>query len=323
MRASTEARARSRAYSLFARLVGAGPSSKLELEAARAEERMAAAIASYADIDELLSDHQHVFGFSCPPFESALLDPLGVLGNETSLRLRDTLARVGIAEGPGGEEPDHLATELYALALLAAAEADALEDAEGGSVERTREAARHLLDAHLLRWLPTWAAAVRRANRRWPSALAHAVEELVLQHRSQLGLADDRELAFELPPMGVSLEDAGTGLGDIARLLACPARSGMLLARDDIAWLGRSLATPRGFGDRATLLENLLRAGAELGSMGGVLELLEAKMASARDQLAAERLADVPERLRAPWQARLDETRGLITRVRDAYRDVA
>ncbi|MBC7172315.1 MAG: hypothetical protein H5U40_07820, partial [Polyangiaceae bacterium] len=94
--AEAHARARSRAYSLLARLAGGGPSSARELEAATADEGMASAIASYGgDLDGLAADYQHVFGFSCPPFESALLDPEGHLGNETSERVRQTLASAG------------------------------------------------------------------------------------------------------------------------------------------------------------------------------------------------------------------------------------
>lgn len=318
----TEARARSRAYALLARLVGAGPSSERELEAARAHAGMASAIASYAgDLDALAADHQHVFGMSCPPFESAMLDPDGQLGGETSERLRRTLAEVGIAAGPGGEEPDHLAAQLYALALLAGAEADALEDGELAIAERLRAQARRSMDAHLLRWLPTYGAAVRRAARAWPSALMEAMEGVALHHRSALGAFEGDPLA--LPSIGLTLDDEETGLADIARVLARPARAGVLISRDDVARLGRSSATPRGFGDRATLIENLLRAGAQLGTLDELLEALGALLAGARAELDGERFADVPLALRAPWQARIDAIGALLAKVREASRALA
>lgn len=319
--AEMHSRARSRAYALFARLVSE-PSSGRELEAAAENAIIARAIASYGgDLDSLAADHQHVFGFSCPPFESAMLDPESQLGGETSARAREALAAAGIAEGPGGEDPDHLATQLYALALLAGAEADALEDQKTSIAEATRTKARHLLDAHLLRWLPSYASAVRRADRAWPAALVSAIEELVLQHRSTLGAADEADLAFELPPLGISLEEPGTGLDDIARALCRPARAGIWISRDDAARLGRSSATPRGFGERATILENLLRAGAQLGSFVNVIDGLVVLLREASAELGDERLADVPLRLREPWRARIEASCALLASLREASRD--
>jgi len=316
------AKALSRAYSLLARLVSRGPAATIELEAATADAGIATAVASYrGDLDALAVDHQHVFGFSCPPFESAMLDPEGHFGNETSDRVRDALAATGIAEGPDGEEPDHLATQLYALALLAGAEADAREDGETATALGMQARARRILDAHLLRWLPSYALAVRRTARAWPAALMHTIEETVLLHRSCVGAPEQGDVAFELPPLGVSLDDEATGLEDIARVLARPARAGLLISRDDAAYLGRSSNTPRGFGDRVTLIENLLRAGAQLGTIGHVLSSLGELLDEVSAQLTAERLADVPIELRAPWQARIAETRALLERMREASRD--
>lgn len=319
--AEARARARSRAYSLLARLAGSGASSARELEWASAHAGMASAIASYeGDLDALAADHQHVFGFSCPPFESALLDPRGHLGNETSDRVQRTLASAGIAEGPGGEPPDHLAAQLYALALLSGAEADAHGDAEAAIADRMRAQARQLLDTHLLRWLPMYATTVRRTKRPWPIALVHTIEEVALEHRAGLDTADDAGLAFELPPVDISLDDGATGLAEIARVLATPARAGALLSRDDAARLGRESDTPRGFGDRATLIENLLRAGAQLGSLDELLSALVTLLRGAQAELGEDRLSDIPLALRAPWRARIDETCALLARVSEASR---
>ncbi len=306
-----EADARSRAYALLARLVAAGPEAST-LEAAALDTRMAEAIASYGgDLDALAADHQHVLGLSCPAYESVLLDPEARIGGEIGDRVRRVV-------GKGRDPADHLASELEALALFAGAEADAEQDAERAIAEQMRARARHLLDAHLLRWLPTLAAAVRRAGRPWPAALLQAIEDVVLQHRSVLGAADRADLAFVLPPLGLSLDDPDTGLAEIALALARPARAGCLVSRDDIAALGRGTGTPRGFGDRATLIENLLHSGAELGSITDVVEALSRLLQSARAELDAGRLADVPPELRAPWKERIDLTCALLDRLREA-----
>lgn len=302
---------RARAYALLARLASA-PSPRW-LDAARADPRMAAAIASYPDPDELAADHQHVFGFVCPPFESALLDADGTLGGETSARVERSIADCGLGRGPGGEPPDHLATQLHALALLSGAEDDATEDGQGPIASGLRERQRAILHEHLLRWLPMLSLAVRRSERAWPTAFIDTVLDVALHHASELGPGASE---LVLPPLALSLEDAETGISEIARALARPARAGALVTRDDIARLGRATSTPRGFGDRTTLMENLLRAGASLGSLEDVLGSLAALLAGVRAELDDERFTDVPRALRAPWRARIDETCAVLDRMR-------
>jgi TorA maturation chaperone TorD len=281
---------------------------------------MARAIASYGgDADALAADHQHVFGIACPPYESALLEPDGSLGGEVSDRARRAVAAAGVSSGPGGEPPDHLSAQLYALALVSGAEADAIDDGKDAEATRARALARHLLDGHLLRWLPSLAIAVARCGRAFPSALVETALDVALQHRSVLGAPDAADLDLALPPIALSLHEKGTGLDEIAALLARPARAGALLGRDDVARLGRASRTPRGFGDRATMIENLLRTGAQLGSLGEVIDAIAATLRATRDALGDERLADVPPALVAPWRARLDETCEVLERLRSAY----
>jgi TorA maturation chaperone TorD len=316
--AEHQASARSSAYALLARLVSAGPTPRL-LEGAALDARLARAIAGYAgELDSLAVDHQHVLGFCCPPFESALLDPESNVGGEVSDRVRRALGAGEVAIGPGGEAADHLASELIALALFAGAEADAERDGEHAIARGLRVRSRHLLDAHLLRWLPMFAAAVRRAERSWPTALLDTIEDVALQHRSVLGPSNPSDLRFDLPPLGVSLDDPATGLAEIASALAHPARAGCLVTRDDIAALGRRSGTPRGFGDRKTLLENLLSSGAGLGSIADVLGGLIDLLRSVRSELDRAQLSDAPHALRAPWQARIDQTSALLEQLRAA-----
>ncbi|CAG0986862.1 hypothetical protein ARNL5_02903 [Anaerolineae bacterium] len=313
---AAHARARARAYSLFARLMGEGPSPRW-LGAAALEARMCEAIESYADRDSLAADHEHVLGNTC--FASLYLDPEARLGGETSDRAREALSRAGILEGPSGEEPEHLATQLHALALLSGAEADALEDCESEIALRMRAASRHVLDALVLRYAPILADAARRSGRAWPAACADALEGLLLQHRSTLGAPEPSDADFALPPLALSLDEAQTDLSAISGALTRPARAGFFVSRDDLALLGRKTSTPRGFGDRATELENLLRGAAELGSWVALIDGLDAQALESASNIAS--LSDVPEALRAPWRSRIEATRAILARLRDALPD--
>ena len=85
------------------------------------------------------------------------------------------------------------------------------------AVERTRELSRRLLDEHVLRWVPTWAMAIRRLSTALPTALVDTIEELLLEHRSAL---PGEPASFALPAAPALLEDESTGLRDIGEMLA-------------------------------------------------------------------------------------------------------
>jgi TorA maturation chaperone TorD len=302
--------ARSRAYALFSIALGR-PEHVLELT--RAAPALRAAVDRYADRDELLADHEHAFGFSCPPFESAFLDPGAVLGHETSDRVRAAVASAGVERGPSGEEPDHLATILSALGRLCGAEADALEDGRAPIVARLRGLERRLLDEHLLRWLPIFACAVERTDRAWPVALVRSIVGVVLEHRSSLGAGSAS--AFALGGAPLVLEEH-VGLAEIATYLTVPACSGAFFSRDDLARLGRSARAPRGFGERSVLTENLLRSAADLDVLGELVDRMHADLEALAAELAGERFSDVPIALREPWIDRIAHTRALLERLR-------
>jgi TorA maturation chaperone TorD len=296
--------ARSRAY---AALLGR-PARALEL--ARLAPSLASAIDGARDRDELLADHEHVFGFSCPPFESLFLDPEGTSGHDPSLRA----ALAGVDHGPNGEEPDHLATMLAALGTLSGAEADALDDRRPDIVARIHDAARGLLDRHLLRWLPSFVLAVERTGRRWPIALARTVLDLVLEHRSTLG--PPRDAAFELPGAALALDEPDVGIAEIARYLALPARSGFFFSRDDLTRLSREVRAPKGFADRGAMMENLLRSAADLEVLAALVDRAGEALDAHAAALASDRFEDAPLEVRRPWIDRIAVTRAILARLR-------
>ena len=298
--------ATSRAYELLAELISRGLSPETR-EAALMSPSIAAAIAGYASEDAIAADHQHVFGFAVHPYEGAFLDPDGAAGASRADALAESYRRIGYRVDPRGDDAEHLATELRALAFLCAAEADARDDGLPEVAARMRRLQRDFLATHLARWLPPFAGAVLRCARPFPAALVAQLTALVDLH-DQMG---DGELLdqmtprppFDLSPVPDVVGDEGSGLAEIARFLTTPARSGIFLSRDDIAAIARSARVPRGFGERSVMLENALRAAAHLDELQAVLENLTHLLARAR--------ADAPE----PWRTRLGETIAVVRRI--------
>lgn len=107
---------------------------------------------------------------------------------------------VGRPTGPGGSlrafgleasgaAPDHACTELELASLLALKEAHARSEGWRERAELVRDAYRQLLAAHLLRWLPRFAARVREAAPdSFHAAAARALDLLLRAGADRLGL---------------------------------------------------------------------------------------------------------------------------------------
>jgi TorA maturation chaperone TorD len=312
------ARGRGRAYALLAELVSRGP-TEATLEPMRASESLARALDSYPgqSLDEAAADHQFVFGLSVPPHEGAFLDPRGEVGGPLTDRLRDAYAELGVAHDPRGEGAEHLATQLRALGFASASQAKALDEGREADADELGARMRTFLDRHLLRWLPSFAATVRGGQRALPSAMVAQIVDVVLDHRSELGPAAELDLDFALEGEPLDLDDDSVGVREIAAALSVPSRVGLALSRDDIASVGRRHRVPRGFGERRTLIHNLLRSAVSLGALPATLEEIRHALASRRDALSALQAADVPglARLTAPWLERIEQTDTALARL--------
>lgn len=308
LEASEVAHARSGAYLLLADLLADGPRPEL-LEGAAASPILARALEGDDGLDDLAADHQHVFGFCVPPLEGLFLDPDGSAGGLGAERVRETYASVGYRPDPTKEEPEHLATQLRALALLSGAEADALAHDQPEMAAALRGQQRHLLDAHLLRWFPVLAAAVRRVGRAFPSALVTQLEELLRHHLA--GFDGERAPRWTLAEP-LDLDDPSVSLRDIARYLTTPGRAGVFLGRHDIAQLGRAFRLPRGFGGRARMMHQLLTAAARFDALGELADAL-GELIEASDAALAPWGPAV-----APWRTRAQQTRGVVARLGSA-----
>jgi TorA maturation chaperone TorD len=315
-----QALARSRAYDLFGRLYREGLTPTV-MPAVRAVPDFAEAVPDPFDADAAAADHYDLFGLNVFPYASFFLDASGRLGGPVTDLVRHQLQRVSLAPDDDAESADHLGHELAYLALLAGAEADARADGVDAEVQRMQHVQRQFLDGHLLWWLPPFVRAVRQHKQPFYATLADLTWDLVVDHRAALSGPPAGTITPQpdAPPADL-LDDASTGLKDIARVLMTPVWSGLVLSRDSITRLGRSEQLPRGFGDRTQMLTNLLRSATEYDGLKPLLKRLVQEV----DAWATyyQSLADLPGEWRTNvarfWQDRLITTRTSLTRMQHA-----
>jgi TorA maturation chaperone TorD len=102
----------------------------------------------------------------CPPYESVYREPQGSSSGWLQARVEGAYRAASIAPPSGqGERPDHLATELAYLALLAARESEAWEchDVKGAADALTHQTA--FGREHLMTWLPSLARQLAQSDR--------------------------------------------------------------------------------------------------------------------------------------------------------------
>jgi len=191
------------------------------------------------------SAYTELFVFQLYPYASVYVGAEGMLGGEARDRVAGFLAALG-HDVPA--EPDHLALLLGAYAGLCEIE----KKGDG----RVRGARRALLWEHLLSWLPVYLDKVERVAprfyRRWAETLRAALDaegrelgtqaELPLHLREAPALADPRETTPE----------------EFLKGLLAPARSGLILVREDLARAARELGTGVRAGERLFALRSLV-----------------------------------------------------------------
>jgi TorA maturation chaperone TorD len=196
------------------------------------------------------ADYTDVFVFRLYPYASVYVGTEGMMGGEARDRVAGFLAALGQAPPP---EPDHLALMLGTYAWLSEAEAAA----EGARRrDSLRVARRAFLWEHLLSWLPVYLDKLEQVAppfyRGWGQTLRAALDAeaesfgapdtLPLHLREAAGLADPRESSAD----------------EFLKTLLAPARTGVILLRDDIARAARDLGTGVRAGERLFALRSLM-----------------------------------------------------------------
>lgn len=227
------------------------------------------------DFDEAAASHQQLFGFQLFPFQSVLLGEKHQVGGEQTNAVLDTYEALRYHFQTLSESPDHIGVELDALAMMCGRAADALEDDDQAAFHHWQGAQVTLLDTHLLKWAPVLLHAVVLTQHHFYNTLADVTLELLCSHREDLPTSGAE--TFMLPEAPALLENEKTGLRDIVKYLLTPAWSGLTLSRDEIKHISHTHSAPSGFGQRQTMLNNVLRSAIEYDALEGVLDLLIAR----------------------------------------------
>jgi hypothetical protein len=240
------------------------------------------------------ADHTDLFDLQLFPYASVYLGAEGMEGGEA----RDRIAgfwRVLELDPP--REPDHLTVMLATYGALLDSAAEAGEDAANW-----RHVAQVFLHEHVLSWLPLFLDKVcdtRHAfycawGRQLSRVLASAELATPVAERLPAALRDAPRLADPRPDGGEAFLDG----------LLAPARSGLILTREDLAGLARDAELGRRIGERKYVLKALL---AQDGT--AVLE----RLAGLADQSARGPLVAMPEVTALWWRERAQATRGLLS----------
>ena len=179
---------------------------------------------------------------------------------------------------------------------------------------------RRVLDEALLPWMPPlWAALAGQPVSVWTRAVELAVGVLA-RHRGELGglgLASGPG-PFASGDVETVLDEPKAGLAAVAGALVTPVRSGVYLARRDLAVLARRCELPQGFGPRADVLERLLRVAAEYGRLPRMMDELR-RLLEARDDAYAGLAVEPGLAPYVPaWRRRLAGSLRLVARLREA-----
>lgn len=231
---------------------------------------------------ELEQQFSWLFDFNVYPYASVFLDPSGMLNAPWSGFVAGVYQALGLelSEGAGLAAADHVGAQLESLAVLTGREADG-----GLEAQRSLHAQRSLLFEHVLPWLPSFVAAIERADRGFYRALARLSLGTVLEHAEALSAGVEApafsfaEAEEPVPTPSVSKKGAGEARQKLQSLVT-PARSGLFLSRADIQRLGRELDLPTRFAERAFMLEALLSSAADSDKLGDLFGRLHAEAAA-------------------------------------------
>lgn len=300
--------ARQHTYTLFSRLFLEGLTPEL-LAIVQQVPELATAVPPNYDPDEAAADHTRLFLHNLFPYESIFLDDSGLLGGRVTDGVTAVYTAANFTPTTDATSPDHIGVELAFMAHLCEMERLMIDGLKSEESERSGPSRFNLqstinnqqsfLQTHLLHWLPPLVLAIRRQGQGFYAALADLVLAFVADHVGTVGA----RCTVPLPTVPQLLDNDKTSLKDIAAYLTTPCFAGMVIGRAEVTQLGRAHRLPRGFGDRAQLLVNLLRTAVSYDALPTLLQdlrtLLQNEMA---DYVAIT--ADYPALVDAirPWR---------------------
>jgi TorA maturation chaperone TorD len=240
------------------------------------------------------AEHTDTFTFQLHPYASVHLGPEGQLGGVARDRVAGFFRALEVVPPT---EPDHLVVLLGAYAQLVDLDV-------AGEGTRARHARIALLHEHLWPWLPrlSWRITELGAApyRSWARLLGDLMGDEVAALRPPATLSAHLR---EAPGLGDPRE------GDVGEFLAgllAPVRSGLILARSDLARAARELDLGLRIGERAYMLRALLGQ-----DPSPTLRFLASEAERQRDHVPGD---DATARF---WTGRLESTARLLESLAD------
>jgi TorA maturation chaperone TorD len=303
--------ARAAAYELLARIFRGGLTPEL-LALMQGLPGIADVLPESVDVEAQAADHYRLFGLEVFPFASAYLEADGRLGGATTDMVARLMLEAGL-EALGSESPDHISSELDALAHLCRIQAASAPGsaAAGQAVELQRR-----LLVHLVWWLPVFCHAVELEGNTMYGGAAAWIMDLVVDHHQVMPTEEIGDTDWTLPDSPNILQDESTGLRRLADFLSHPALSGIVLSRSRIESMARDLGVPRGFGDRALMLGNLMSAAGTYDRTHHLIDRLAAFAEEWRAYFAALEGPNRPMQIVAAagvWRGRAEHTLAMLS----------
>jgi len=262
-------------------------------------------LGAFVKEDDLASEHYLVLGMGVYPFGHYYLSPEGNFGGENDSGLIQMYQKYQFSyELLGrGAEASHLGLELWFLSTL----------------KNNPEERRAFLAGHLLPWIPTFTYAIREVGSPLFSWLANYTFKILLEDWKNLGgekVENLSEQKIVLPHWDVMkdfLDLLETGIRDIAQNLTIPAFSGFFLSKSSLKFLARDVNIPMGFGERANLLENLLRESTRYEEAGSFIKNLLAYTQKWKNYYHS--LPDSLSKIKKEWLRVLNYTEALLQKI--------
>lgn len=306
--------ARSKAYALFEQLYLNGINSQTKKSIVQIPE-LADKIDNEKRFEEFAADHYAIFVHNLPPYASLFLEKTGQPGGEVTEKVMKAFRECGYKPSTTSESADHIGHILGSLSFICGAESDAWEDGRHHVAGQMRQIQVELLEGQLLPWIfPFWSA-VHAHNNPFYRELANLTVNISTDHYANLkNLHSFNQTRFD------DAEEPNIDemkLHDIADYLLKPAISGCWISTNLLGDLSRQFDLPRGFGDRKTILLNLLKAAGKYNQFGPLLQVISEKFSDIH--LGFEQIKNEEPTLSRfifPWSAKICETNSLLNELK-------
>lgn len=205
-----------------------------------------------------LAAHTDLFRFQLYPYASVYLEAEGMLGGEARDRIAGFWRALGLVPP---EEADELTVMLAFQAELGERQGSA--GGEGGAA--LARARRAFFGEHLASWLPAFLAKLGELAPPYYARWGELLGEALAAEREACGPPD--LLPRHLVQVPAAADPRADGSEAFLTSLLSPARSGMILVRDDLLRAARELGLGARVGERRFVLKALLaqEAAATLG----------------------------------------------------------